>query len=77
MRRFFGKAFIIHRSRKLHNNENMEKRDSFSMRNEISLAEKLRRIKTAIREAESFLEFELALRDLEKVVWRLENQSGA
>ena len=62
-----------------HNNENMKKPNSFSMQNdhEIPLPEELQRIKTSLREAESQLEFEMAVRDLERVVKRLENQAGA
>lgn len=61
------------------NGKTMKKSDSFPTHNghSIPLSEELWRIGTALREAESLVEFEMAMRDLERIVKRLENRSGA
>ena len=62
--------------------KSMKKHSTFSTRNEhqIQLSEELKRLEKAIREAESALEFEMAMQDLDRIIQgqeSLEDQSGA
>lgn len=74
-------AFTINRGGKPHNQKVMKKRNSNPRRkdHQIQLSEEMRRLRDALREAESFLESEMAMRDLDRIIQiqeRLEGESG-